>query len=354
MIELEVNGNVFSGWVSADVTASIKEAVRTFEFKTFDDLSESIDIGSNCKVLIDGQIIVNGYIDVVESGFDETSTYVIFSGRSKTSDILDCSSSNARPFKNKTIKEIASILCAEYDINVICDIPLSPITYTQQNQGDTIFSYLHRLCDAQGLIITTNAQSDLIIGRASNKKILGFIDVNNTYLFSGNAINNQTERFSEYVVKGQSDTKNTQSTYKDGGVTRYRKKVLGSRENSEDVELTAKNTAIRLAGQGLTANLVVGGFYSNQKELFTPNTQIHIKHEFLRLDQLMLIEGVRYSIDNDGFKTTLDFVDSRAYFGKKPNASKSGKKWKKHPEASDEKNAIPYRDNILKEALDKA
>jgi prophage tail gpP-like protein len=341
-ITLEVKGKKFEGWHNVEITASIKEVARSFSLQTFQDLALDIKAQDECKIYINKKLFITGYIEITDLRFDANGTGATFSGRSKTADFIDCSPEIKGNFKNKNIIEVAKILAAPYGISVKSNVDFKKIPLTAYNQGESCFDYLSRIAEKNALVLTTNEKGDLLITKAAETDSNQKIDKQSRIISAG-SVENWADRFSEYVVKGQSDKKSTQTVFKDSGVKRNRKKIVTDDTNTDDTSQYAENIALRTAGQGLSANVTLAGF----NFVYEPNTLIFVSHEYLRLDQNMLIEGVRYSVDNNGSQIQIDLIDPQAYGGKPSKVNKSGKKMLAKQE---EKNSLSYREQALKKA----
>lgn len=320
-ITLRVNGDEFSGFASVDVTAAIDEVARSFSFTTFQDLSTNITGQDACSVYIDGEKILTGYIENIATSVSGNSTSLTFSGRSKTCDFIDCSPNvSGSNFTGKNIVQIADRIAEPFGIDVVANVATSEIDYTAINQGETCFQYLERLCRQQGLLLTTNADGNLVITQASAEKYEGSLNIEDQTcgIETSSSSFDWSSRFSNYEVKAQSDDKSTVYTAQDKSIKRYRPTIIVAEGNVNNPSNRAVNHALRIAGEGISASFSVKGFRTNKGELYEPNKLIYVNHPYLRMDQSMLIKSVSYFVRDREFGCDLRLIDPRAYYAARP------------------------------------
>lgn len=335
-ITLRVNGKEFSGFEDVSVTASIDEVARSFIFRTFEDLSNDIIGQDECTVFIEGQKVLTGYIEIIETTISSVRTALIFSGRSKTADFIDCSPSIKNfNFSKQNIAEIADRIAKPFGIDVISNVSGNKIKYTAVNQGETCFEYLERLCRQEGLLLTTNPDGDIVITQASKEQYEGSLNIEDQTcgITNSTAYFDWSNRFSDYEVKAQSDNKTSKSIAKDNSIKRYRPKIIIAEGNINSPKNRAINHALRLSGESMTANFSIKGFFTNKNELIEPNKLIYVYNPYLRIDQSMLIKSVSYELNNESFGTEITLVDPRAYYAARPRIINSFEDLKDLPSA---------------------
>ena len=89
-IELEVGSEKTIGWETLSVSMGMDRAVRAFQLSVATRRQE-IHPGQACRMLLDNEPIVTGYIDSVRSTYAKGSHTTAIAGRSKTADLVDCS-----------------------------------------------------------------------------------------------------------------------------------------------------------------------------------------------------------------------------------------------------------------------
>lgn len=333
-IDLLIGSKKFTGFQEVSCSASLNEVARSFSFKTFQDLGLFIDAGQEAKVYIDDHLIITGYTERIDTNVDSSGTSLTIAGRSKTADFIDCSPElKGGSSKNTNIINIADKIAEPFGINVIADVSVKNIKYTAINEGETCLDYLDRLSRQEGFALTTNPAGDLVITQAGKTQLKGRIHQTETPILSASASRDYSQRFSEYKVKGQDDDTSFISSFKDKAITRHRPTIIMSEGTPTDPSNRAINHAMRTIGQSISMNVSVGGFYTNEKELYEINKLIYVYHEYLRLDQIMLIEGVTYKVEADSFGCDLILVDPRAYYADKPKVNKSSQDMQDLPHA---------------------
>lgn len=313
-MELTVNGTVFEGWTSARVTAGLTQAARTFEASVTDVWEgKRWEIRPFDRVAVShqGMQLIDGYVDAAGIDYDAESHTVRVSGRSKTCDIVDCSAT-PKQYKRQTLNQIASDLCAPFGIKVIGGAE-QVIASWKPDEGSQIFHAIEDLARLQGLLVTDNANGDLVLTSAG--KARGAVDLElGKNIKACSAAFDVRDRFSEYIVKGQqkgSDTSTPElaahpkAQQSDGGVPRYRPLLIQA-EDQIDVSaaqtraLWEKNTRI---GKSQRIRYTVTGWTD-----WIPNTIIRIKDSFAGIDTSLLLVSVEYSLDAGGTTAVLELM----------------------------------------------
>lgn len=341
-IKLLVDGTEFENWTQATCTASIEELARTFSFTTKRSISNGAFRGkvfdikpqSECKVYIDNILFLTGYIDRVASRTSATETSINFEGRSKTSDIIDCTvDAIGANFKNRNIKEIAGIIASKFNVNVVCDLDLPKFKYTAYNQGEKCIDYLKRLADLNGVTLTTNERGDIVITKAGTEKYNTSFKENMSFITEWGFDENYAGRYSEYTIKGQTDEKNITSSFKDDTVKRYRPLVIVSETDEVNIKERATNHAMRSIGDGISGTLTIKNFTDAEGKIYLPNKQIYCGFPNDGIDQMMLIKSASYSCDAQSTSCVLELADPRAFYEKRNPINKSKSEIKGLPDA---------------------
>ncbi|MCJ8322794.1 MAG: hypothetical protein HRU29_01805 [Rhizobiales bacterium] len=328
-VSIIVGGQIYSGWLSFTVTASVKNACRTFRL----NLAElpgglwALLAGNPCQVVSDYGLLVDGYIDDFAPSFDGSSHSVGVSGRSKSCDFVDCAAIYEQGgFKDKTILEIGQLLGEPFGLQIISDEKdLTPIPKFQISQGETAFAALEKLAKQQGLLLIGTADGGIDITKAKDKRQAGEL-VEGINILSANCTFSHAKRFSEYIIKGQSkaDSK-LKYVAEDAAITRYRPTIIIAETDmdAERCKARAEWAMNRAAGEGTSAAITVRGMADTAGDLYEPNNLIFVNCPTMKIQQDMLIEEVSWTKGQQGTVTNLALVDPRAYGGEAQKTSKS-------------------------------
>lgn len=365
-LTLKIDGYDIAGWTSIQVTRSLDNLADTFDLALTTKLSSTpppveIEEGGECSIHYGEELLLSGYLDVVDQSYNATSTTLSVSGRSKAGDLVDCSAVRpgkltAGSWKNTSVLKIAQDICDPFGIKVKSDVgELGQENYFKLTEGETCFSALSRLGKDYGVRVVSAPDGTVHFTRTG---LLTFPDVviqsgKKGNVLAGGLVRDASERFSDYLFKAQvtaSDevpqTKcNRAHTAKDDGVLRYRPLLIESDEqvrNSKGQFTSEKNkTPLQLraewerntrAGKSKQLSYEV----CNPKDLslswemgnhglWEPNVIVSVLDDFLGIDGQFLIVEVTLVRDEKGTRTSLKLTAPEAYQVQFP-PKKKGKK----------------------------
>jgi prophage tail gpP-like protein len=341
---LEVNGERFEAWLSMSANTSIEQCASEFVMQVTrsDPVTASpirIPRGSECRVYIGDTLITTGYIDRVELSHSAEKKTVTISGRSKTADIVDCSvqqsASKPATWKNRTVLQIATELCQPYGITVTCDIPdLSAIRSYTAAVGAKVFAVLEEICRSQRLLLTDTPEGNLLLTRIANQ--YGWTFTNPGNIKSGSAFADGSERYSHYVVMGQSVgndddwgelVSGVEAEIDDSGdIGRYRLLVITGEKamTKADAIARAKWEAITRAGRSVGCTIEVCGWRGSDGAPYEKNRLCYVSDIDLDVDGELLLTGVEFLIDvQKGQISRLTFAPPGAYEPELPSSEVS-------------------------------
>ena len=355
--ELKCNGEIYSGWKEMRVTRSVEQATADFDLTVSERwplLGNAWQIfpGTECTIELGGELVLTGYIDAYEPGCDANSHDISCRGRSKTLDFVDSSvTQTTGQFKGMTPGELTKLLAKPFGIEVIIEKDGTPIADAQVQQGETCFALLERLVKLQELLITDDEQGRLVLTRAGHTKSSSVLQ-QGTNLKNLSAKHDDSERFSDYIVKAQRPANRTYDDYgetganlriplglphgkrfameraagkratkpkeltqitatvKDPGVKRYRPHVIVADSQSDAAEAAKRADweMRRRKAKSKNATVTVVGWHQDDGSLWKQNQMIWIHSRYLGLDMEMLIGKVSFSYGNGGELTELDLM----------------------------------------------
>ena len=90
-MKLEVNGIAYDSFTSASAELRLDALSNTFNFDAVSTVRNPLPFrgGEECRVLVDGETAVTGFIEVVTGDYSADSHTVSVQGRDKTADLLD-------------------------------------------------------------------------------------------------------------------------------------------------------------------------------------------------------------------------------------------------------------------------
>lgn len=348
-VELLVNGLKYRGWTSISVTRAMDAASAAFNLSITErwdgqDQPWPITEGDECQVLIGGQVLITGYVDVFSPGFGASDHTITVQGRDKTADMIDCSAVHSPDeWQNINVLQLARTLAKPFGIEVSADVTVGntfPIIKLQQ--GETAFDAVDRHCRMRGLLASPTGNGGLLITRAGTRRaavalIQGGPQGN---ILSASGTRDASQRYSKYIVKAQTPWASTstgeqeahiQGEATDPTVKRYRPLlVLAETGGSTGGAAERANWEAKVrVGRSLTATVTVQGWRQRPGgALWEPNLLVPVRSPWLKMDGTMLIRSVTYSRTAQGGTTcTLSLVSPLTYSPEPVSDAANGGNW---------------------------
>lgn len=331
--ELLINDVRYGGWKDIDIQRGIEQISGAFRLEVTERWPEQaeprpIKPGDQCQVLIDGVTVITGYVDECspgrEAAGDRGNTWFAVSGRDKTGDLVDCSAIyQTGQWKGQSLARIARDICAPFGIEVVVDALAAEKTNKvipshKIEEGETAFDCIERASRWVGVLLIADGLGNLVI------TLPGSVPAQ-TALISGENIKREegrfswAERFSQYIVKGQTREKaNVKATAADAVVSRYRPLIVMAEDQPHgpsgqaraDWEMTTR------AGRANRATVTVQSWRQggDSGELWTPGLRVLVQSDYLRVDAQMMIVSVSYVLsESEGCVARLEICDPRGY-----------------------------------------
>lgn len=336
IVTVEANGSPYGGWKSMRVTASIREAARTFSLSTTERsivfaTEWAFPPGTPIKVFTNKDLLVDGYVNSYAPNISAQDHAIEISGRSAAQDIVDCAAVSKQGFwENMTVEQIAQDL-DKFGVGISADVPLNKIPMFAHYQGETAFSAIERAMRQEGVTAMGEPRGIKITNAKSAKRhAKGLVEGEN--ILTGSATITDHERHSEVTVKGQrrhgteDEDLQIEEVYPDPGVTRYRPKIVVAEGDTDQgrARERAKHEANRSKGFSIKASLTTQGFRDDAGKLWTPNHLVYVYSPTLKLDGDLLIENVEYAQSESGSIASLSLVNAAAYQGDGGTNSSAG------------------------------
>lgn len=320
-VELTIDGKIYAGWKQVEIVRGIDALTGSFSVTAAaradgDDADFQFKANTAVKVAIGGETVITGWIETVEPSFDAESHAIALAGRDRTLDLVDCSAIH-KPgtWRNAKIETIAAELAKPFGISVTAKASTGePLKRFALQQGESVQEAIERLLRYRGLLHVTTTDGDVeIITPATGAAAL---TLKRGSFLSGTARHDVSERFGEYVVKGQGsgdDETNgkaaagPKASAKDPAIKRYRPLMIVGEEQSTaaSLEKRANWEATTRAGRAQEVTGIVQGFHDPDGKLWEPNSVIGVDEPHFFIDSPMLIVGTVYRKDDGGSTTEL-------------------------------------------------
>ena len=349
-MELEVSNVRYSRFTQATASISLDNLASGFSFSavSVDGVPLPFKGGEPCKVIVDGDAVLSGFIETVEVDYDDSSHNIKIRGRSTTGDLVD-SSLNAKDYTAPvTLLKIIETVISELGLSIgaIDNSNLDPFNGVKiaSGVGENAFSFLERLARKQQVLLTSDSDSNVVITRSEPTSIdatlRNTVPTRGTTFFTSKApsTNNiisasvrydNTQRFRSYSVKSSlntslgfagntsiSDVVDQSGTIEDLEVRKGRQLIIVAEKSSSNGQAKERATweaNIRKARSQIYT-VVVQGYRSDSGVLWSVNNLVSIVDEFSDINAQMLINSVKFMFSAaEGSRTEIGFVPKDSY-----------------------------------------
>ena len=327
-----VNNKVFEGFKNINISRNLMSLTGTFEITIVDKWRvERLDFeilpGDRIHCHIGKLAVFEGYVDTFNINVTAGSRNLTLSGRDRTSDLVDSSVIGNAEYNNLDLEQIAIQLVKPFGLKVLKNVDVGkPFEKFTIRQGETIFGALNRGAKDRQLILLSTTHGNLLIDKRGSKRAKTELIEGINILQSGATFDN-SERFSEYHVKGQqsgilgdaSDTNASLGKAFDEGMTRFRPNLIISEQSvdNEAAQKRAEFEATFKAAKATKVSVTVLGWRQKDGSLWEVNQIVHLENRSVGIKSDMLINAIRYVQGVNGRKVELELVRKDAFEFKK-------------------------------------
>lgn len=342
-VELLVGGVRFDGWLEASVTRAMDAAAGSFSLSVTDRWSHAdapwrIVPGEACEIRIGGEVVITGYVDSVEASFASGSHSLSAQGRDRSADMVDCAAVHKPDtWKGLTLLQLAQTLAKPFGITVRAEVDVgAALPEVKLQHGETALEALVRHARMRKVLVMPDGRGGVLLTRTGVRHAAVEL-VQGRNLIEASGTLDFSERFSEYIVKGQSRSKaNTDSDSEahararvtDAYIKRYRPLVIVA--SGEVTNATAKERATWEAntrlGKSAQASATVQGWRQTPGgALWEPNLLVMVRAPWLSLEGEMLVKEVTFTKGGGGTTTDLELVSPQAFEPEPPDGKQTRK-----------------------------
>lgn len=320
-VTLHLDGREYSGWTEVSVLRGIDSIVGNFQLSLTERARTGAEkwplrAGADCTVAIDGDQLIAGRIDRLSGSIEGSQHVIRVTGRDKAADLVDASAIH-KPgsWSNVAMDRIVDELVAPFGIAVdFVGDPGKPIRRFAIQPGETVWSAIERLARFRALLAFSRADGSVYIGPPSNDPPLGTIE-EGVNLLVGDGEHDVSDRFSEYVVRGQAhgDDENNgrvvsavSAKATDPAIARHRPLLIVAEEQGGKAELQKRadwEANVR-AARGQTFTATMQGWTMDGVQLWRPNRKVTFRAPSLWVDAEMLIVSTEFVRSSDQGTTT--------------------------------------------------
>ncbi len=351
-LTLNIGGIAYEGWTEISVNLSMENLSGSFKLTLTDKGgagAATIRPNDPCTVLINGQIVITGYVDKVTPSFDKESHKLEVSGRDKAGDMVDSSAMDGTgQYINLPIDQIVTKVAEPYGINVTNNAgSLKKLETFNRDQGSTAFETIQKLAKKGKFLAVSDGKGGIELTRASTKSMTTAL-VQGQNILAANCDYDASKKHSHYHVKGQKQGKDTDTVKKiahnkavvtNEYVNRYRPLLIidDGQSDEQSVQDRAEWEAAIRQAKATKADITVNGWQEGSGQLWGINRLVKVESSWLGMNAMMLITSVNFTLDDNGELAKITVSQPSAYLDSKGNIIK-----KKGKAGSKESKNNPY------------
>lgn len=333
-----INGRIYSGWLDVKIEVGLMQLARTFSVGTTRRVADGIAdigirLGDSVVVKVDGDIVLTGYVTLVDVKYSATSVSISVEGSSKAIDLVECCipDGKAKSYKNLTPLHLLNNLASNYDIEVLDQIGItdkvSMDVAPDQKIGDAIIQF----AKSNSYLVTDNEFGQLILCRPGSEAAAGdsvFYGVN---VVAGSLHQASNALYSKYICLGQGTNPDSERPLSDNQLAksainsnvRKRVKVYKHSGNAQASQLQKRvnNTMAQAIASSQKLTYEVHGWRQSSGALWKVNSLVRVVDDFLSIKRTLLISKVTYALDSSGMRTTMELMHADAFLNVEAKSS---------------------------------
>jgi len=329
-ITLKIEGAAYGGWKTVQLTRSIEQFAQTFRVgfsESWSQQEEPIPIleGQAVAIEVDGETILNGFVENNQIDYSDDNHTMSVEGRSKTGDLVDSAAIyRTGQWQNTGLLAIARDLLTDYDITASSETNLGgKFKEFAIQDSETIFECLDRAARMKGVLQATDPDGNLLFTRASRTTLTTVLE-RGVNILSGSRRGDFRDRHSRYIVKTQvrgtdeffgKDASGISRVSVDSDVARERPLILMAEGQETGAELQKRADWERNVRAGRSRRLTYTvQDWTNDQGVWDANKLVRVKDSFLRVDETLLITTAQLLRSNEqGTITRLELTNKEAF-----------------------------------------
>ncbi len=331
-VTLIVGSGEHRGWKQIGISLSMENLSGGFNLtvsEKFPKGSRNIKPGDECSLLIEENTIITGYVDDVNPSFNDRNHDVIFTGRDKSGDLVDCSAINSPgEWSGLKMDRIVEALIKPFGIGLKVETNIGE-TFPKFNieQGETVHETISRMAKLRGVLVLSDKDGGLILAnRAQTRSADSLISIENNdtnNILAASLVSSHKERYSDIIVKAQTQgsddqsgdvTRGAQGKFKDATIRHRPLLVIAEGQaNAKQAQERALWEGATRFGKSKRVRIGVQGWRQSDGSLWEINTISRVVIPWLELDEDMLIVSLNFRLSGSGTFTELELVRPEAY-----------------------------------------
>ena len=343
-VTLFLNKRVFEGWEDLQLTRELNVLASDFQLKLTDKWRQDqeafpIKPGDLVHIHLAKKSFLTGWLDSLNLSFSSNDRNITASGRSRTCDLVDCSVDGDNEYSGLNLQEIATKVCAPFNVPVIFRSPPGEaFAKVTVQQGESVFALLDRLARQRKLLMFPDYEGFLVFAQAGTRRSPVQLKEGVNVLGGSSKFDN-SERFSKYVVKGQNLSflgEPDQSTSPSGeatdkGITRFRPLILVGETSTDDgasSDRAAYEAGLR-AARAIEVEVAVQGWLRSDGTPWEINEIVTCDIGSLGVRRNLLVKKVVFNKNNSGTTASLTLIRPDAFEFKKEVTKEQDAGWLK-------------------------
>lgn len=298
-LEFVCNNKRISGANRFSFKKSMDYLCHQFAVEFLGENTNELPISNDClnTIFLDGKKISTGYFEV-RNPFIQNGKKLIWSGRSKGNDLVDCSQPISTELNNVNFKYFTEKVLSPFGLSLI-DLVNDPYKFKKVAPyiGETPYQFIERYARKLGVILLVDSSGNIIATKSNKDKAKNIITENDILFAKG--IKDSSKKFSDISVYSQIDGisgNKIKYTAKDTLVPRYRPKELISETmvDSEGAKSRAQKQINFNRARSERIIITLSGYFAPDGKPWDINTSAYLKSDFLGYNQSMEIAEVEF------------------------------------------------------------
>ena len=347
-IQIKIDGVGYLDFTDVSVSMGMEQFARTFRATFSDKFVNSALLplpfaeGSEVTITVDGEQVLDGYIDDVPISYDAKSHTISVTGRSWTGHLVDSSAIyKAGVWKDTDLLTIARNICEPFGITAKFDdatVLPTDLARTEKfrkfaiESQESAYDCIARAAKLRGVFLVSNQLRELVLTKAATSAAAtGAALVYGQNILRGTRSGRFQERFSDYIVKSQNAGSDdffgaaTKGVFRvsDPQVTAYRPLVIVSdgQGRANELEVRANWERNVRAGRSRRVSYQVRGahiFANDAGPLWSPNTRVVVNDPLLDIADALLLVSVTLQFSGSGTVSSLELGRPEAFTPETP------------------------------------
>lgn len=333
-IRLLVAGTEYAGWQSVTVDRSLDAISGAFSLQVSDRWAGQstpwpIRPGDECTLAVDGDVVITGFVDVINPRFDKASRSLVVQGRDKAADMVDSSATNNPDnWTDYTIGQLAAELAKPFGITVADRSgDNQKFRLAKIQPGETAHEILERYARQRGVLAVSDGVGGINLIKPGTARALVSLEQGKNIL-AASGVADHSARFSQYLVTGQTfgndqlfgdAAAQIEGEARDAEIRAIRKLVIiaANAGIGADLVAAAQWEATVRAARGSKLSVTVQGWRQTiGGPIWNPGELVEVKSDWLQLTAPtdFMINAVRFTKSNEsGTLTELELMRPDAY-----------------------------------------